>query len=145
MPRTKSHKHAQASCTILTGLTREELLLLCDEAAVQAASVQFSIHRGESRPEIAEYIVRTPIGGIGKLGEKMTIRVDLADASGQTRIRTSIARYTMKRAWPLPWEMLAWRNYKNFMATLAMLVTSRDPNCTANIIETASPSTPGRI
>lgn len=142
MARTKSHKYAQASCTIGTRLGREEITALCDEAAVQAQSVQFAIRRTDDRPGVVVYTVLARIGGIGKRKEKMKIQVDFADMSGQTVVKTSIAAYTLQRSsWPLPWQMLAWSNYKKFMTTLALLVKSRDDSCTTTIVESAAPVT----
>lgn len=135
MARPKPHKYHQASCTIITEMSREEIPALCDEAAVQAQSVQFSIQREDSRPGLLVYTVRTRIGGIGKFGEKMTFQVAIADHNSQTRITTKIIRYTQKRSWPFPWQMVAWSNYKKFMTTLALLVKSRNPGCKTTINE----------
>jgi len=141
LARPKSHKYANASCTIRTGLGREEITALCDEAAVQAQSVQFTIRRTDDRPGLVVYTVRTRIGGIGQRGEVMKIQVDFADMNGQTGVKTSIAGYTLKRSWPLPWQMLAWSNYRKFMTTLALLVKSSDASCTTTIVELGVPVT----
>jgi len=134
---TTTHKYAKASCSILTVLDRETITALCDEAAVQAQSVQLKFHRADNVSGALQYIVRTRIGGVGKLGEKMTILVSLSDTNGQTSVKTSIARYTLQRSWPLPWQMIAWGNYKKFMNTVALLVKSRDARCTSTIVEMA--------
>jgi len=138
---TKPHKYAQASCTILTRLGREELTALCDDAAVQAQSVQLKLLRTDHYLAPVAYCVRTRIGGIGKGGEKMTIRVDFADLNGQTRVKVSIAKYTLKRSWPFPWEMIGWSNYKEFMETLVVLVKARDDESKATIVTIAAPVT----
>lgn len=135
MARPKPHKHARASCTVITRMSREEIPVVCDEAAVQAQSVQFSIQRTDSRPELLVYKIRTRIGGFGKGGDKMTFHVELADHDGQTRITTKIINYTQQRSWPFPWQMVAYSNYKKFMNTLAMIISSRDANSTTSPAE----------
>jgi hypothetical protein len=134
---TKTHKYAKASCTVLTALDTEMIAHLCDEAAAQAESVQFKIHRADNGSNALHYIVKTRIGGVGKAGEKMEILVSVSDTNGQTSVKTSIARYTLQRSWPFPWQMLAWGNYKKFMNTLTLLIKSKDAGCTSKIVEMA--------
>lgn len=138
MAPARSHKYAQASCKITTTLSRDDIRMLCDGAAEQAQSPQFSVRREDDRPEFLVYKIRTRIGGVGKRGEKMTFRVDLADREDSTLIKTSILNYTLQRSWPMPWQMVAWGNYKKFMNTLVLLVSSRDASCTTSVVESAA-------
>jgi len=131
----RQHKHAQASCTIVTRLDREAVVALSEKAALQAQSWQLSMFRSAVTSARVVYVVRTRIGGVGKRGERMTCYVDLETMGDKTRLRTSIGRYTLQRSWPFPWQMVAWSVYQRFMLILATLVKEADPSAMTTIVE----------
>lgn len=135
----KKHKFAGASVEISTKLDPSDVAGLCEVAAKEAGSLQVLVRLEESDPGRLVYSARNrPTGG---RVEFLTFEVTMKDTEGKHLVRSRILSYKVQRDWvlfvPLPWRMMAWRNYRSFMYKLAALVRSSDPTGSATVVELA--------
>jgi hypothetical protein len=91
----------------------------------------------ESKPGRLVYSIRNRLTG-GRI-EFMTFAVAVKEGGGLRQLATRVLTYKVKRQWffviPLPWQMIAWCNYKKFMYGLAEGIRAADPRATTNVIE----------
>src|SRR5664280_664699 len=133
----KRHKYAGASASISTSLNIGTIAQIAERAAKEAETLQVLIRLEESTPERLVYSARNRVTG-GRI-EFMTFEVALKGDSGIRTVKTRILRYKQKRHWllvvPLPWQMLAWSNYKQFMHALAAGIRAGDSSAKTNVVE----------
>lgn len=133
----KSHKFAGASATISTILDANRIASIAEDAAKGAETLQVLVRLEESQPGRLVYSMRNRVYG-GRI-EFMTFQVTQKESSGTRTVKTQILTYKQKRQWliviPLPWQMVAWGNYKKFMYGLANGIKVADPNSNSRIIE----------
>jgi hypothetical protein len=133
----KAHKHAGASASITTKLNAGKIAELAEGAAKRAETIQVMIRLEESTPGRLVYSARNRL--VGGLVEFMTFEVRL-NGQGETRnVKTRILTYKQRRQWilviPLPWQMLAWSNYKKFMHGLVESIRTQDAAAQVDVIE----------
>ncbi len=135
----KRHKYAGASAIVTTACDPERIAQLAEEAAKRAGSVQVMIRLEEAQPGRLIYSARNRLLG-GRI-EFMTFTVTCDEVDGRRRISTRILTYKVKRNWvlvvPLPWRMIAWPNYRDFMYALRDLVVAEDQKAETSVIERA--------
>ena len=133
------HKYAGATASISTNLDAKDVAQIAEQAAKHAETLQVMLRLEESTPGRLVYSARNRVMG-GRV-EFMTFEVTLREDNGARTAKTRILRYKQKRSWiliiPLPWQMMAWSNYKNFMYALASGIKLKDATATANVIELA--------
>ena len=133
----KQHKYASASASISTNLELTRIALICEDAAKRAETIQAMVRLEESKPGRLIYSVRNRLTG-GRV-EFMTFAVAVKEGGGLRQLATRILTYKVKRQWvfvvPLPWQMIAWGNYKKFMYGLADGIRAADPRATTKVIE----------
>ncbi|HUY10036.1 MAG TPA: hypothetical protein VMW80_11450 [Candidatus Dormibacteraeota bacterium] len=136
----RTHKYAGASAQISTGLDPTEIAALCEAAAKSSETIQALIRLEESKPGRLVYSIRNRV--LGGRVEFMTFEVTMQPAGEGKRVRTRILTYKQKRQWilviPLPWQMIAWNNYKRFMYALSEQISLRDSRAQTNVVEIAS-------
>ena len=110
----RTHKYAQASAVVTTGLETAHIAQLCEAAAKKAETIDVIIRLEESSPGRLVYSARNRLTG-GRV-EFMTFQVALQEEQGHRKLSTRILTYKVKRQWilivPLPWQMIAWNRYK---------------------------------
>lgn len=135
----KRHKYAGASASVATSLDAARIARIAEEAAKEAETVGVMVRLEESTPGRLVYSLRNRV--VGGRVEFMTFALTLKDENDHRTVRTRILSYKQKRSWifviPLPWQMLAWSNYKNFMYTLAAGIKSADASAQTHIVELA--------
>jgi hypothetical protein len=135
----KRHKYAGASASISTRLDPGRIAQIAEHAAKQAETLQVLVRLEESTPGRLVYSARNRV--LGGRVEFMTFDVTLQEDNGTRAVRTRILSYKQKRQWiviiPLPWQMLAWSNYKKFMYALAAEIKQADAAAQTNIVELA--------
>jgi hypothetical protein len=133
------HKYAGASASISTSLDTGKIVQIAEQAAKEAETLQVTMRLEESTPERLVYSVRNRVTG-GRI-EFMTFEVALKGDSAIRTVKTRILTYKQKRQWllviPLPWQMMAWRNYKQFMHALAAGIRAGDSSAKTNVVELA--------
>jgi hypothetical protein len=133
----KRHKHAKASASISTGLDAGRIALVAEQAAKQAETIQVMLRLEESTPGRLVYSARNRL--VGGLVEFMTFEVAMKESNGTRTVKTRILTYKQQRQWifvvPLPWQMLAWSNYKKFMYALVSGIKAGDARAQANVVE----------
>ncbi len=133
----KNHKYAAASASVTTHLDPATIARICESAAKRAETLQAIVRLEESTPGRLVYSVRNRL--VGGLVEFMTFEVRLQSRAQSQVITTRILSYKQKRSWilliPLPWQMLAWSNYKKFMYTLTQAIRSADTKSTSRVTE----------
>jgi hypothetical protein len=138
-PLAHRHKYAAASALIATTLDAVTIAQLCEDAAKRSETMEVLIRLEESRPGRLVYSARNRI--LGGRVEFMTFEVTLAEADGVRHVRTRLLRYKQRRQWillvPLPWKMLAWGNYRDFMYALQVGVRRADPSASTHVVEVA--------
>jgi hypothetical protein len=133
----KAHKHAGASASISTTLDAGKIAELAENAAKQAETIQVMIRLEESTPGRLIYSARNRLvrGAI----EFMTFEVTLGGGNEARIVRTRILSYRQRRQWifiiPLPWQMLAWNNYRSFMHELTESIQRNDVSARINVVE----------
>lgn len=131
------HKYAGATAKISTTLDANRIATIAEEAAKGAETIQALVRLEESQPGRLVYSVRNRM--LGGRVEFMTFHVTLKEDSGVRKIATQILTYKQKRQWlivvPLPWQMIAWGNYKSFMHGLVKGIKSADPSASGTITE----------
>jgi hypothetical protein len=131
------HKHAAASASVSTSLDAARIAQIAEQAAKQAETLQVMVRLEESKPGRLVYSARNRI--VGGLVEFMTFEVTLQEGSGTRNVKTRILSYKQKRQWlliiPLPWQMLAWSNYKKFMYALVSGIGAEDANARTSVVE----------
>ncbi len=135
----KRHKYAGASAAIATRLDPGTIAQISEQAAKEAETLQVMVRLEESTPGRLVYSARNRVLG-GRI-EFMTFDVTLRENKGTRTVKTRILSYKQKRQWifiiPLPWQMLAWSNYKKFMYSLATGINGADAAAQTNVIELA--------
>lgn len=135
----KRHKHAGASASISTNLDPASIAQIAEEAAREAETLQVIVRLEESTPGRLVYSARNRV--LAGRVEFLTFDVSLKDGKGGRIVKTRILSYKQKRQWifivPLPWQMLAWSNYKRFMYALASGIEAADAAANANVVEFA--------
>jgi hypothetical protein len=135
----RRHKYAGASVSITTNLGAERIAELCEQAAKRSESLQVMIRLEESKPGRLVYSARNRVMA-GRV-EFMTFEVVLKPAADRREVRTRLLSYKVKRQWiliiPMPWQMLAWRNYKDFMYHLQAAVRAADAAAVTSVVELA--------
>jgi hypothetical protein len=135
----KAHKHAGATASISTALDASRIAELAENAAKQAETIQVMIRLEESSPGRLVYSARNRL--LGGMAEFMTFEVRLSGDSDAHSVRTQILSYKQKRQWifliPLPWQMLGWGNYRNFMRGLTESIKKVDSSAQTSVIEFA--------
>lgn len=120
-----------------TGLDVETIAQIAEQAAKEAETLQVMIRLENSTPERLVYSARNRISG-GRV-ELMTFEVALKEDYGIRTVRTRILRYRQKRQWvlvvPLPWQMLAWSNYRGYMHALATNIKAEDSSAETSVVE----------
>jgi hypothetical protein len=133
----KRHKHAGASASIETSLDAAEIAQLCESAAKHAETLQVLIRLEESTPGRLVYSARNRV--VGGRVEFMTFDVRLQDREQQRLVTTRIISYKQRRSWilfiPLPWQMMAWTNYRKFMYGLTESIRTVDARSTSRVAE----------
>jgi hypothetical protein len=134
----KRHKYAGAAASILTELDPGRIAQIAEQAAKQAESLQVTVRLEESTPGRLVYSARNRI--LGGRVEFMTFDVTLNEEKGMRTVKTRILTYKQKRQRimgiiPLPWQMLAWSNYKRFMHALAAGVKGADAAAQTHVVE----------
>lgn len=136
----KRHKYAGASAVVTTTCTTDRIADLVEEAAKRSGNLQVMMRLEVSEPGRLVYSVRNRITG-GRI-EFMTFEVLCEEVDGHRRVSTRILSYKVKRNWvlfvPLPWQMIAWRNYRGFMYSLRDLVAAEDARAESSVVERAS-------
>jgi hypothetical protein len=136
----KRHKYAGASASISTSLDPGKIAEVAEQAAKQAESLQVIVRLEESTPGRLVYSSRNRV--LGGRVEFMTFDVTLTEDKGTRAVKTRILTYKQKRQRimgiiPLPWQMLAWSNYKKFMHALATGIKGADAAARTTIVELA--------
>ncbi len=136
----KRHKYAGASASISTSLDADRIAEIAEQAAKQAETIQVMVRLEESTPGRLVYSARNRM--LGGRVEFMTFDAKLKEAQGARTVETAILSYKQKRQYilgiiPLPWQMLAWSNYKKFMNALATGIKGADAAAHANVVELA--------
>lgn len=133
----KPHKHARASASVTTSLRPDEVASFCEMAAKSAETLQAMVRLEESAPGRLVYSVRNRL--VGGRVEFMTFEVRLKEQEHNRVVTTRILSYKQKRNWilfiPMPWQMIAWGNYRKFMYTLAEGIRSTDSRSTTHVAE----------
>ena len=128
----KPHKYANGSVTIDTSLTGDEVVDIVRK--IVNSTKGFSIEGSASG------VVRVKVKSWAKVTQ-MTFNVNHAPSAGGTQVSTKIVDYltTQDKIFvfiPLgPKTMIAWKPYKQFMATLAAGLSAADPSARAAIVE----------
>ena len=132
---SNQHKHASASAQIDTHLSAATMAPIVEQAAKSAETIQVMIRLEESTPGRLAYSARNRI--TAGLIEFMTFEVTLVDTGKVRRVSTRILSYKKRRSWilvvPLPWQMLAWDNYKRFMLALVDGIAGADEAAKAQL------------
>jgi hypothetical protein len=135
----KRHKHAGASASISTSLDPGSIAHIAEQAAKQAETLQVMLRLEESTPGRLVYSARNRV--LGGRVEFMTFDATLKEDTSTRTVKTRILTYKQKRQWiliiPLPWQMLAWSNYKKFMYALATEIKGADAAAQTNVVELA--------
>jgi hypothetical protein len=134
----KRHKYAGAAASILTELDPGRIAQIAEQAAKQAESLQVTVRLEESTPGRLVYSARNRI--LGGRVEFMTFDVTLNEEKGMRTVKTRILTYKQKRQRimgiiPLPWQMLAWSNYRGFMHALAAGLKGADAAAQTQVVE----------
>lgn len=133
----KRHKHAAASASVRTDLDPATIAGICETAARHAETLQAIVRLEESTRGRLVYSVRNRL--VGGLVEFMTFDVRLQTRAQNQIVTTRILSYKQKRSWilfvPLPWQMLAWSNYRKFMYALTEAIRSADSTSTSRVTE----------
>ena len=127
------HKYADASVAIATSLDAQRISQLCEEAAKQSETLHSLVRLEEVQPARLVYSVRSRM--TGGFVEFMTFEVTLRESDGRRDVRTRLLRYKVKRQWPMPWQMVSWVIYRNFMYALEAGVREVDPGAKTNVVE----------
>lgn len=132
-----THKYAGASATITTKVEPGQIVGLSEKAAKRSESVDAMIRLDSSSPERLVYSIRNRVTG-GRI-HFMTFEVTVCNKGDDREITTSILKYRVTRTWvlvvPMPWRMVAWRDYRSFMFKLAEEVRAADPEATVRVSE----------
>jgi hypothetical protein len=135
----RRHKYAGASASISTTLDPARIAQVAEQAAKEAETLQVMVRLEESTPGRLVYSARNRV--VGGRVEFMTFSVTLKEDKGTQAVKTRILSYKQKRQWilifPLPWQMLAWGNYKKFMYALASGIRRADAAAKTNVVELA--------
>lgn len=136
----KRHKYAGASASISTTLDAGRIAQIAEQAAKQAETLQVMVRLEESTPGRLVYSARNRV--LGGRVEFMTFDATLKEDKGTRTVKTRILTYKQKRQRimgiiPLPWQMLAWSNYKKFMHALAGGIKGADAAAQTNVVELA--------
>jgi hypothetical protein len=135
----RRHKYAGASASISTSLDPGSIAEIAEQAAKQAETLQVMMRLEESTPGRLVYSARNRVVG-GRI-EFMTFETTLKESQGARTVKTRILTYKQKRQWilviPLPWQMMAWSNYKKFMYSLATGIKAADATAQTNVVELA--------
>jgi hypothetical protein len=125
--------------SITTNLGAERIAELCEQAAKRAETLQVMVRLEESAPGRLVYSARNRL--VAGRVEFMTWEVVLKPAGDRQQLRTRLLSYKVKRQWilviPLPWQMVAWRNYKDFMYQLQAAVRGADAAAVTSVVELA--------
>ena len=128
----KPHKYANGSVTIDTTLTDDEVVDIVRK--IVDSTKNFGIEGS------ADGVVRVKVKSWAKITQ-MTFDVNYAPSAGGTRVCTKIVDYLTEQGKVLvfipvgPKTMLAWKQYKQFMATLAAGLAAADPAARSTIVE----------
>jgi hypothetical protein len=133
----KRHRYAGASASITTNLDAGRIAQIAEQAAKEAETLQVMVRLEESTPGRLVYSARNRVVG-GRI-EFMTFEVGLKASNGSQTVKTRILTYKQKRSWilfiPLPWQMIAWGNYKKFMHALASGIKAGDASAKSRVLE----------
>jgi hypothetical protein len=129
----RPHKFELASCSITTQLDPATIAKLCEIAAKHSETIDTMARLEESSLGRLVYSLRNRL--VGGRVEFMTFQVVLREENGRQQVETCILKYKLKRSWPFPWEMIAWKSYRNFMQALVAEVKTADPDADTSIVE----------
>lgn len=133
------HRHAGASASVSTNLDPGRIAQIAEHAAKESETLQVMVRLEDSTPGRLVYSARNRV--LGGRVEFMTFDVTLGESQGVRAVKTRILTYKQKRQWifviPLPWQMLAWSNYKKFMYVLAEGIKEADAVADISVVELA--------
>jgi hypothetical protein len=131
------HKYSGASASITTRLNALRIADVCEIAAKRSETLEILLRLEEKSPTRLLYSARKRMTG----GHVVTMKfeVSVKEIDGVRNVRTRILSYKVNRTWilviPLPWQMTAWRNYKEFMYALVDGIESDDAGATSFVVE----------
>lgn len=133
----KRHKYAGASASISTSLDSSTIAQVCESAAKRAETLQVMIRLEESTSGRLVYSARNRV--VGGRVEFMTFDVRLQEREHDRVVTTRILSYKQKRSWilfiPMPWQMVAWNNYRKFMYGVAEGIRTTDSQSKIQVAE----------
>lgn len=134
---TVNHRFAGAHAMARTRLSSKEIVEICETAAKNSETLQFEIRLEVSNPGQLIYSVRNRVLG-GRM-EIMTFEVTLQSSNEVHVLKTKLLTYKVVRNWflffPLPWQMVGWSVYKNYMKSLMDGVSSHDGQATVEVVQ----------
>jgi hypothetical protein len=136
----QKHRYAGASALITTKLDSSRIGELSELAAKRSETLEVLISLEESTHGRFLYSARNRMTG-GRI-VYMKFEVSVREVSSLRSVKTRILSYKVNRTWlivvPLPWQMTAWKNYRDFMYALAEGIKSADPEAKTAVTEIAA-------